>query len=111
MESYKGVLYCEAYMQDEFSVDDLKTMTDEIDRNYNGCSDVILKKSGTYSVAVKAQLLLSRGVKEFRNFVYVVDTKVKEASANYAANSYMKPYNTRVATSREQAYMMLSEMK
>lgn len=44
MEPYKGILYCEAYMDDEFSVTDLEHMIHEINTNYNGHSDIILKK-------------------------------------------------------------------
>ena len=110
MKSYQGILYCEAYMDDEFSLDDLASMINEIRKNYNSYSDVILKKVGTYSVALDAQLKLSRKVKEFRNFVYLVNSDVKKASAEYAAASYMNPYNTRVATTIEDAFTMLSEI-
>lgn len=33
----------------------------------------------------------------------------KHASAEYAASTYMKQYNTRIATSKEEAYMMLND--
>ena len=108
MESYRGILYCEAYMNDEFSQADLNAMCEEIRRNYNGYTDVILKKSGTYSVAVEAQLTLARKVHEFRHFVYVVDNETKQASAEYAAKSYMKPYATQVAANREKAFELLA---
>lgn len=110
MESYKGVLYCEAYMNDEFSVEDLESMINEIRKNYNSNSDVILKKVGTYSVSPDVQLKLSKKIKEFRNFVYLVDNGVKKASAEYAAASYMSPYNTRVASTKEEAFAMLGNL-
>lgn len=110
MESFRGILYCEAYMDDEFSIADLDSMLEEIRKNYGGYSDVILKKTGAYSVAVDAQLKLARRVKEFRHFVYVVDNAVKRASAQFAATSYMKHYATQVASSREEACELLAKL-
>jgi hypothetical protein len=109
MENYKGVLYCDAYMNDEFTVSDLESIRAEIRKNYPPSTDVILKKSGSYSVSAKAQAVLWKGVDEFRNFVYVADETIKKESAEYAATNYMKPYNTRVARTKEEAYAMLSE--
>lgn len=109
MENYNGVLYCDAYMDDEFSIADLESMRAEIRTNYAPSADVILKKSGSYSVSAKAQAVLSRGIDEFRNFVYVVDWNIKRESAVYAAESYMKPYNARVAATKEEAYALLIE--
>ena len=107
MENYNGVLYCEAYMEDEFSLDDLAAMRAEIHKHHNSHSDVILKKVGTYSVSVDAQTTLWKGIPEFRNFVYVVDNDWKRESAEYAAMTYMQKYNTRVADSKEDAFAML----
>lgn len=109
MENYNGVLYCEAYMNDEFTLSDLEAMRDEIRKNYNSVSNVILRKAGSYSVSVEAQITLSRGVKEFHNFIYVADDSRKRESAEFAAENYMKSYNTRVARTKEQAYAMLTE--
>ena len=109
MENYKGVLYCDAYMNDEFTLSDLESMRAEIRKNYAPSTDVILKKTGSYSVSAKAQTVLWKGVEEFRNFVYVADEIIKKESAEYAAENYMKPYNTRVASSKEEAYAMLRE--
>lgn len=111
MGSYKGVLYCEAYMDNDFTVDDVMSMVDEINQNYDGCTDIILKKAGSYSVAVEAQLLLREKVKEFRNFVYVADTERKKVASEYAANSYMSKYNTKVASSKEEAFEILKANK
>jgi hypothetical protein len=107
MEDYRGILYCEAYMSDEFSSSDLESMRAKIRADYAPSTDVILKKSGSYSVALDAQLILQKGVKEFRNFVYVVNDNKKKDSAEYAAASYMQRYNTRVASTKEEAYAML----
>ena len=109
MENYNGVLYCESYMEDEFSLDDLESMRQEIRKNYSSKVDVILKKVGGYSVSTDAQTTLWKGVNEFRNFVYVVDNVLKMNSAKYAADHYMKLYNTRVAATKEEAYELLSE--
>lgn len=107
MENYHGVLYCDAYMEDEFSLDDLAAMRAEIHKNFNSHSDVILKKVGSYSVSVDAQTTLWKGIPEFRNFVYVVDNDWKRESAEFASMTYMQPYNTRVASTREEALAML----
>ena len=109
MESYKGILYCEAYMNDEFSLEDLASMRAEIHRNFSSYSDVILKKVGSYSVSVDAQTTLWKGVPEFRNFVYVADNVWKKESSEYAGVTYMRPYKTRVASTKEEAYEMLCE--
>ena len=111
MESYNGVLYCEAYMNDEFSVDDVMSMTDEINKNYGGCVDVIFKKIGSYAVSIGAQLLLHKKVKEFKNFVYVADTERKIEASEYAASSYMSEYNTKIASSTEEAIEILRANK
>lgn len=107
MENYRGILYCEAYMGDEFSLGDLESMREMIRKELPPSADVILKKAASYSVSAEAQKELTRGVEEFRNFVYVVDDNRKKESAEYAAVSYMALYNTRVANSRDEAYAML----
>ncbi len=109
MENFHGVLYCEAYMEDEFTLRDLNAMREEIRKNYSIPTDVILKKVGSYSVSAQAQVILWKGVEEFRNFVYVADELVKKESAQYAAENYMQLYNTRVARTKEEAYAMLQE--
>ncbi|KPJ95419.1 MAG: hypothetical protein AMJ53_02815 [Gammaproteobacteria bacterium SG8_11] len=109
MENFHGILYCEAYMNDEFTLSDLESMRAEIRKNYSPCTDVILKKTGSYSVSVEAQVALWKGVEEFRNFVYVANEPMKRESAEYAAENYMKPYNTRVATTKEEAFALLYE--
>lgn len=111
MEDYKGILYCEAYMNDEFTVTDLETLRAEIRNHYNGHTDMILYKSGTYSVAMETQRLLLRKVPEIGHFVYVVDNKVKRASAEFAAGSYMQSYHTQIAGSKEEAYELLQSIK
>ena len=111
MENYKGILYCDAYMDDEFSLDDLESMRAEIRENYSPSTDIILKKSGSYSVSAEAQTILSKGIQEFQNFVYVADKKIKRESAEYASETYMMPYNARVASTKEEAYAMLRDTK
>ena len=98
-------------MNDEFSLEDLASMRAEIHRNYSSHADVILKKVGAYSVSVDAQTTLWKGIPEFRNFIYVVDNERKRESAEYAAMTYMRPYNARIASSKEEAYTMLIESR
>jgi hypothetical protein len=107
MESYKGIMYCESYMNDEVTIADLQSMIDEINENYNGHSDVILKKAGSYSVSLDAQVMLHNKVKAFRNFVYVADTIQKENISKFSAQSFMANYNTKVASTKEEAYEIL----
>lgn len=107
MESYNGILFCDAVMNDEFTSEDVKSIVHEIKTNYNGHSDIILKKSGSYAVSIDAQIMLMSKVDAFRNFVYVAETSIKKESAKYAAVSYMAKYNTKVATSKEEAYAIL----
>jgi uncharacterized protein (DUF1330 family) len=109
MENFRGILYCEAYMEDEFTLGDLESMREEIRKNYTVPTDVILKKVGSYSVSVDAQLTLWKGIAEFRNFVYVAAEPTKRESALYAAHNYMKAYNTRVASTKEEAYALLRD--
>lgn len=111
MRALDGVLYCEAYMNDEFKVSDVQAMIDCIKKHFFGKCDIILKKIGSYSVSVEAQIFLSKGVREFGNFVYVVDSDVKYESAEYAAHTYMKAYNTKVARSIELAQKMLIDAR
>lgn len=109
MQDFRGLLYCDAYMNDEFGVDDVEAMAAEIREHYGSHSDIILKKSGIYSVSVAAQLKLIEGVPEFGNFCYVVADKIKRSSAEYASISYMAQYNTQVADSMEQAFELLQQ--
>jgi len=95
-------------MEDEFNLEDLAAMRAEIHKHFDSHVDVILKKVGTYSVSVDAQTTLWKGIPEFRHFVYVVDNEWKRDSAEYASKTYMRPYNTRVADSREKAFKILS---
>jgi hypothetical protein len=109
MRDYNGVLYCEAYMADEFRVGDVQSMIEVIKSHYSGNCDIILKKVGNYSVSVEAQIFLSKGVREFGSFIYVVDSEIKRESAEYASQTYMKSYNAAIATSIEQAYQKLQQ--
>lgn len=111
MENFNGILYCEAYMDDEFMLSDLESMRKEIRKNYSVPADVILKKVGSYSVSVDAQMTLWKGIPEFKNFVYVADDPRKRESAVYASQNYMKAYNTRVAGTRAEAYKMLQDIR
>jgi len=111
MEPYKGILYCDAYMSDDFSLDDLNAILDEIRENYAANTDLILRKSGTYSVSVDVQMKLFGVVPEFRNIAYVVDNEVKKASAAYAAETYMQSYKICIAASKEEAYAALADMR
>lgn len=110
MDSYKGILYCESYLNDEVTIADLQAMIDEINENYNGCSDVILKKTGSYTVSLDAQVMLHNNVKAFKNFVYVADTIEKENISKFSAKSFMEQYNTKVASTKEEAYEILTAM-
>lgn len=76
-------------MEDEFTIEDLQVIQEIIIKYFGGLADIILNKINNYSVSAQAQIQLSRGVKEFRNFVHVVDTKIKKESAIFAANTYM----------------------
>ena len=108
-EKYNGILYCEGCMNDEFLLDDLDVIRKEIRKNYSSPIDVIYKRSGSYSVAPEAQKILFRGIDEFRNFIYVVDSDLKRDAAMYAAETYMWKYNTRVVGTKEAAYALLNE--
>ena len=107
IEDFKGVLYCEAYLDIEYSTKDIQSMIDEAKENFSVPVDVILNKIGSYSLSSKAQIMLMKHVEEFRHFVYVVDDDKKKGSAEYAASTYMKSYNTRIAGSKEEAYEKL----
>lgn len=109
IENYKGVVYCEWYLDTEYTAEDVKSMIDEIQKNFTPPVDIILKKAGSYSFDVNGQLMLKNKVEEFRNFIYVVDNVTKRASAKYAISTYMKQYNSRIAVSKEEAYMMLMD--
>ena len=98
-------------MDDEFSVADLEAMRAEIREHFQGCSDVILKKAGAYSVALAAQRILLRNIDEFRHFVYVVDNKIKRASAEFAAGSYMASYKTQIAKTKQEAVALLKALE
>jgi hypothetical protein len=108
-ENYKGILYCNASLNDEFTLSDLESMRREIREHYSAHTDIIYKRSGRYSIALDAQTILWEGIPEFRNFIYVIDDKSKENAVRYAVETYMRKYNTRVASTKEEAYAMLTE--
>lgn len=109
IENYHGVVYCEAYLDEEYTASDIQDIVAEIRKNFTTPANVILKKAGSYSLANDAQQLLLKGIKEIGKFAYVVDNKTKRASAEYAASTYMKPYKTCVASSKEEAYKLLTD--
>ena len=109
LENYNGVLYCDVCMNDEFSMNDLETIRDEIRNNFSSSADIICKRSGSYSVAIDVQKLLFKGINEFLNVVYVVDNDFKRRAAVYASETYMRKYNARVAGTKKAAYAMLTE--
>lgn len=111
MRDLDGVLYCEAYMSDEFSRADVKSMVDVIRAHYHGKADIILKKDASYSVSVEAQVFLSKGVPEFGNFVYLVNNDLRRGSAEYAAETYMKRYNAQVTDRLEHARQLLAQLR
>jgi len=78
-------------------LEDLETIRNEIRENYSSSSDVIYKRSGSYSVESNAQEILLEGINEFQNFIYVVDIESKRSAARYATETYMRKYNTRIA--------------
>ena len=108
MEIDNNILYCEAYMDDEFLMSDANVILQAALKNFFQPADMILKKASTYSVALDVQMMMSRNIDELRNFIYVVDTEMKQASAEFAAKSYMSSYNTRIAGSVHEAYEMLA---
>ena len=97
-------------MNDEFTLHDLDSIREEIRKNFSYPIDVICKKQGSYSVSLGAQAVARHGIDEFRNFVYVVDSKLKMQSASYAALSYMKLYKTQVSKSKADAYKKLKKL-
>jgi hypothetical protein len=107
-ENYNGLLYVDAYLNGEFSMNDLEDILKEIRRNYSPATDVICKRSGSYSVAAKVQTTVRNGVKELRNLVYVVEDEKKKKFAEFASTTYMKPYNAQIANSIEEAFSLLS---
>ncbi len=110
LENYNGVLYCDACMDDEFSMGDLEIIREEIRKNFSSSTDIICKESGRFSVSGDVQKILWGGIDEFRNVVYVADNESKKSGARYAAETYMRKYNTRIASTKEAAYAMLNEI-
>lgn len=110
LESIQGILQCEVYMDDEFSLSDLSMILEEIRKNSPPCADIICVNSGSYSVSLEVQKAALDGISEFRNVVYVVDGKTKRNSAEYAASTFMKAYNVRIASSVEEAHELLKQV-
>ena len=107
MVDYHGILQCDVYMDDEFSLNDLSAIREEIRKNYSPSADIICVNSGSYSISLEVQKAAMAGIDEFRNIVYVVDGKTKRDSAEYAASTFMRPYNARVASSVKEAHDIL----
>lgn len=110
MDKYRGVLYCQAYLDTEYTADDIQAMIDFIHSFFSPPADVILEKIGSYSLSSEAQIMLWNGVDEFRNFVYVVDNDIKRNIAQHAITTYMRRYNTQIVRTKEDAYTLLKEL-
>lgn len=108
MKNCNGILCCDVYMNDEFSLNDLAAIREEIRRNYCACADLICISTGSYSVSLEVQKAAMEGIDEFRNIVYVADGKTKKDSAEFAAATFMKAYNPQVVGSLEEAQKVLS---
>lgn len=106
-ENYNGLLYIDAYLNGEFTLNDLEDILKEIRKNYSPTTDIILKRTGSYSVAAKVQTTVRNGIKEVRNLVYVVEDEKKKKFAEFASNTYTSPYNACIANSIEEAYSIL----
>ncbi len=111
LENLNGILYVDVCMNDEFSLSDLEAIRDEIRKNFSSSANLICKESGSYSVAGDVQKILWRGIDEFQNVVYVVDNESKRSAARYAAETYMRKYNARLAGTKEAAYEMLCDTR
>ena len=106
-ENYNGVLFFDICINDEFSLNDLNTIRDEIRENYSPATNIICKESGCFYMAADVQKILWKGIDEFLNVVYVADNESKRNAARYAAETYMSKYNTEVAGTKEAAYSLL----
>jgi uncharacterized protein YuzB (UPF0349 family) len=111
LENYNGVLYCDVCINEEFTLSDLEAIRDEIRKNFSSSTDVICKESGCFSVAANVQKMLWKGIDEFLNVIYVAENQSKRNNAKYAAETYMRKYNTRVAGTKEAAFAMLSDTR
>ena len=109
LEDYKGILYVEVCMDDEFTMNDLNVVREEIRQHYSSSANLICKESGSYLVAGDVQKILWNGIDEFHNVVYVVDSESKRSAARYASETYMRKYNAQLAATKESAFAMLSE--
>ena len=109
LENFNGILYVEMCMGDEFTLKDLNVIREEIRQHFSSTTNLICKESGSYSVAADVQKILWKGIDEFQNVVYVVDDESKRSAARYAAETYMRKYNARIAGTKEAACKMLCE--
>lgn len=109
MENYHGILCCDVYMNDELSLRDLDAIREEIRRNYARCADIICISTGSHSISIEVQKAALEGINEFRNVVYVVDGKTQKDCAEYAAATFMKPYNARIVNTLEEAHELLKQ--
>jgi len=110
LKNDNGILQCDVYMEDEFSLNDLSVIREEIRKNSPPCADLICVSSGSYSISLEVQQAALDGIDEFRNIVYVVDGKTKRDSAEFAASTFMKAYNVQIASSIQEARELLKKL-
>ena len=110
LKNDNGILQCDVYMEDEFSLNDLAVIREEIRRNSPPCVDLICVNSGSYSISMEVQQAALDGIDEFRNIVYVVDGKTKRDSVEFAASTFMKAYNVQIADSVQEAHEILKKI-
>lgn len=105
--NYLGVVLCDAYLDDEWTVEDVHALVNEIHDNFAPQVDIIIRKTGSYSITNEAQALLETNLPELNRVVYVVDTPTKRSSVEYAKKSYMRTYNIEVASTLEEALKII----
>ncbi len=108
INDHDGIVFCDAYLDDEWTVEDVHALVDEIRNSFSPPVDVILRRTGSYSIASEAQALLATNLPEFKRIIYVVDTPTKRASVAFAIKSYMKSYDVEIADSLEEAVGILN---
>ena len=71
--------------------------------------DIIIKRTGSYSVSTEMQELLMDGIQEVGRIAQVADENMKKDVANYEKNFFLRKYKCEVFDTVHDAYVFLKK--
>ncbi len=110
IENYKDALLCDVYLDGELVKDDILWAIEEIGKSYDFPVDIIVKRTGSYSLSMDMQEMLMNGIEELLGSIALVtNDKRKKKVANYERAIFLKAYKCGVFNTVDEAYRFLKK--